>query len=184
MIGLLKKANAHLMYALVGIAVTFSVLKDLLTFSAAIAYTMGMSYTTYAVLFVLLSALLFALIARLLVRVSFRICGAIFTRNSGMLYPFPIGFREYESTALAFAFPCFFVAGLFVLPALFLPTLSNVLGALRTVVNWTFLALGAAYIVKRFGHDYDRKSLAISLSVIPLALLVFSLVLTIAEVVR
>lgn len=172
------------MYVLVGIAVTFSVLKDLLKVSAATAYLSGMAYSTLAVAVAIISVLMFSLLARLLATVSFRICGAIFTRSNGMFSPFPIGYRDFESTALAFALPCFLIGGLLVLPALFLPTLSRVLDPLRTLTNWAFLAVGAAHVVKHYGHDYDRKSLAISLSVIPLVLVGLSLFLLILEVVR
>ena len=172
------------MYFAVGIAVTFSILKDMLKVTAATAYLSGMGYDALVVAVMILSALLFALFARVLVVISFRICGAIFTRNNGMFSPFPIGYRDYESTALAFALPCFLIEGVLVLPALFLPTLSRVLDPLRTLTNWVFLALGAAYFVKHNGHDYDRKSLAISLSVIPLVLIGLSLFLLVLEVVR
>jgi len=184
MIGLLKRGNKHLMYFAVGFAGTFAIFKDLLKVSAATSYLTGMSYSTLAVSVSVLSVMLYALLARVLVTISFRVSGAIFTRNNGMFSPFPIGFRDYESTALAFAFPCFLIGGVVVLPALFLPTLSRVLDPLRTVTNWVFLALGASYFVKNNGHDYDRKSLAISLSVIPLALLGISLILLISEVAR
>ena len=184
MIGLLRKVNRHVMYLLIGVTATFSVVKDLLKVSVATAYVSGMAPSTLVVAAAILSVLIFSLFARLLVRVSFRICGAIFTRSNGMFSPFPIGFTDYESTALAFALPCFLLGGVLVLPALFLPTLSEVLDPLRTLTNWSFLALGAAYGVKRYGHDYDRKSLAISLSVIPLVLVGLSLFLLISEVVR
>ena len=184
MIGVLKKANRHVMYLLIGAAVTFSVLKDLLSVSVATAYLSGMPAATLIASVAVVSVLLFSLLARLLVTITFRICGAIFLRNNGMYSPFPIVFGEYESTALAFALPCFLLGGLLVLPALFLPTLSRVLDPLRTLTHWSFLAFGAAYAVKRFGHVYDRKSLAISLSVIPLVLVGISLLLLILEVAR
>ena len=184
MITLLKKANKHIMYFAVGASVTFSVLKDLLKVSAAYSYMAGVSYSTLATAVLLLSVGIFALLARLLVRISFRVCGAIFTRKNAMFSPFPIGFRDYESTSLAFSLPCFLLGGLLVLPALFYPTITRVMDPLRTVTNWAFLALGAAYFVKNNGHDYDRKSLAFSLSVIPLVLIGLSLVLLILEVVR
>jgi len=184
MIGVLKKANRHFMYFAVAIAVTFSIAKDLLKIAAATAYMTGMTYNTLLWSVTIASILMFALFARLLVMISFRICGAIFTRSNKMFSPFPIGYHDFESTALAFALPCFLLGGVLVLPAFFLPTLSRVLDPIRTVANWIFLALGASYFVKNNGHDYDRKSLAISLAVIPLFLLGFSLILLIAEVAR
>ena len=184
MIGLLKRSNKHFMYFAVGAAGTFSIFKDLLKVSAATSYLTGISYAALTWTVAILSIFLYALIARVLVTISFRISGAVFTRNNGMFSPFPIGFRDYESTALAFALPCFLIGGLVVLPALFLPTLSRVLDPIRTVTNWVFLALGASFFVKHNGHDYDRKSLAISLAVIPLVLLGLSLILLISEVAR
>lgn len=184
MIGLLKRINKHLMYFAVGIAGTFAIFKDLMKTASAMSYLTGMQYSTLLISVTIAAVLLYALIARALVSISFRICGAIFTRNNAMFSPFPIGFRDYESTALAFTFPCFLIGGLLVLPAVFLPTLSRVLDPLRSMTNWLFLALGASYFVKNNGHDYDRESLAISLSVIPLVLLGLSLILLIAEVAR
>ena len=184
MISLFKRVNRHVLYFAVGIAVTFSVLKELLMVSAATAYTMGMAFSTFVAVVTVLSVLMFALFTRLLVYLSFRICVTIFARKSGLLYPFPIFFRDYESTTLSFSLLCFLIAGAVSLPALFLPTLSDVLGALRSVVTWFFLAIGAAYFVKHNGHDYDKKSLAFSLSIVPLVLVAITLALTVVEVVR
>ena len=97
MISILKKANKHVRYVAVGIAVCFSLLKDLLSVSVAASYSTGTSFSALVLFVMLLSVAMFAVLARVLVYVSFRICGAIFTKKSGMLYPFPIGFREFAS---------------------------------------------------------------------------------------
>ena len=184
MIDFLKKANSNLMCALVGIAVTFSMLGNFLSAAGAIAFQMSMNYTTLIIFVLLFSVVIFALFARLLAYLSFRIVGGIFTRKSGMLYPFPIGYRDYVSTVLAFSLPCFLIGGIVELPTLFIPTLGTVLGAVSSLVTWTFIALNAWYFVKKNGHDYDRRTLAISLSVIPLVIIGFSLIVNIVGVVR
>ena len=172
------------MYALTGAAVAFAMLKDILMVAGTSTYLAGMSYKALLTFSLLFSILIFALFARVLVYVFFRINGSIFTKKSGMLYPFPILYRDFEATALAFAFPCFLIAGLVVLPALFLPTLSTVADALRSLVLWTSQALTVLYFMKNNAHDYDKKSLAVSLSVLPLVILGFSLVVNVLEVVR
>jgi len=172
------------MTALVGVAAAFSMLGDFMMVSGAIAYQLSMNYKTMVIMVSIFSVVIFALIARLLIYVSFRISGGIFTRKSGMLYPFPIGYRDYVGTVLAFSLPCFLLCALIEIPTLFVPTLSNVLGAVRSIVMWGFLALNAFYFVKKSGHDYDRKSLAISLSVVPLVIMGLSLIVNVVEVVR
>lgn len=172
------------MYALTGAAVTFAMLKELLLVAGTSAYTAGMSYKTLVLFVAIFSVLLFALLARVLVYVAFRLNGAIFTRKSGMLYPFPIGYRDFEATALAFSFPCFLIAGLVSLPALFLPTLSSVAEAVRGLVIWTALALNVLYFMKNNAHDYDKKSLAVSLSLLPMVLLGVSLGVNLVGVIR
>lgn len=185
MIGLLKKANKHLMCFLVGVAVTFSMLPELLMISVTAAYTTGTS--SYAVLVIFASAfsvLIFAFLFKFLIFIAFRINGAIFTRKSGMLYPFPIGFRDFESTVLAFSFPCFLLSGLVMLPTVFLPTFADVAGAIRTLTIWVFLAWNVAYFLKNHAHDYDKKSLAFSLSILPVVILGLSLVTNLLGVIR
>ena len=172
------------MCALVGIAATFSMLGNFLTVAGALAYQTAMNFTTLVIFVVLLSVVIFSFLARLLAYLSFRIVGGIFTRKSGMLYPFPIGYKDYVSTVLAFSLPCFLIEGLVELPALFIPTLGTVLGAVSSLVTWVFLALNAWYFVKKNGHDYDRRSLAFSLSIIPLVIVAFSLIMNIVGVLR
>ena len=184
MIGLLKKINKTVLYFLVGGAMTFMMLGELLKITGMSAYSTGTSYTVLLVFVIVFSILIFSLLMKLLLRVSFRLNGAIFTRKSGMLYPFPIGLSDFETTSLAFLFSGFLLCGVLLFPVLFFPTLYRVLGAVRTVLIWGILALIVVYFVKNYSHDYDRKSLAFSLSVVPTVLLSLSLVLLILEVVR
>ena len=184
MIGLLKRINKYVLYLLTGAAVTFSILRVLFSAAGTSAYLTGMSYRTLLTFMLLFGVLFFALVAKLLIHVAFRINGAIFTRKSGMLYPFPIGYRDFEATVLAFSFPCFLIAGLVSLPAFFLPTFSSIAEALRSLVIWISLALNVGYFLKNNAHDYDKKSLSISLSVVPLVLLGLSLLTNVLGVIR
>lgn len=184
MIGALKKINRPILYFLVGVAATFMMLGELLMITGSSAYSTGTSFAVLLVFVVIFSVLLFALLIKVMVHVAFRINGAIFTKKSGMLYPFPIGFTDFEGTSLAFLFPVFFLCGVLLLPVIFFPTLSRVFGAIRTVAVWGSLALIVRHFVKNYSHDYDRKSLAFSLSVVPIVLLFLSLALLIVEVVR
>ena len=184
MIGALKKWNKYLLYALLGVAMGFATLRDLFMISGMAAYTVGSSYATLLTVVAIFSVIIFALIGKLVIYLSFRINGAIFSRKSGLLYPFPIGYRDYESTSLVFLIFAFLLAGAVSLPSLFLPTLQNVLGVVRTLVIWTFLALTVRFFLKHNSHYYDRKTLAFSLSILPLIFLGINLLLGIVEVVR
>jgi len=182
MINALKKVNPYLLAFLTGVAVWFSMMHYTFSIVGAAAVMTGSNYLSMLVTVSLIMVALFSLIAMLLIRISFRIVGGIFTRRSGMLYPFPIRYGEYTGVVLSFAFLCFIVCGVICLPLLFLPTLANVLGAVRTFTIWIFLFLGARYFVTHYTHDYDRKALATALSVIPFVLVGLTLLFTIWEV--
>ena len=184
MIDLLKKAPNWALFLLTGLAFYFSELALSLQLIASAAYLTGTSYAALVVSVSLMTVGLSALVAKFLIYVSYRITGAIFTRKSGMLYPFPIAYGDYGKTVLAFAIPCFLVCGITGIPVLFFPTLSLIESAVRNVVLWATFALAAFYFVRRNAHDYDRRTLAFSLSVIPIVLIALSLILTIVEVAR
>lgn len=184
MIEFLKRRNRYLVYLAAGIALSFALLGDLLLITATAAYTSGTSYTTLLIAVLVFSALLLGLLTKFLVYIAYRISNAIFVRKSGMLYPFPIGFHEFEATVYAFLIPGLFFCGLVYFPVIFLPSMSRILSAIRTLVLWTALALIVRFCLKRYAHDYDKKSLAYSLILIPLILLGISLALTLVEVIR
>ena len=182
MIRLLKKAPPLLLFALTGASFYFSQLAVSLQLVGAAAYLSGVSYPTLVVSVSIATVLLAALIAKVLLRVSFRITGAIFSRKSGLLYPFPIAYGDFTRTILSFSIVCFLICGITGIPALFLPSLMRVTSAVRSVVIWLFLALSARYFLKNNAHDYDKNSLAFSLGVIPLVIIGLNVILTVAEV--
>ena len=184
MITLLKKINRYIVYAIFGVVITFAALSDLLMMSSSTAYTMGTGYSTLIVTVVLFSALLVGLLAKLFVVISYRISLMIFARKSGLLYPFPISFPDYEATVCAFLIPGMLLGGLAHLPALFLPSLSAVLGAVRFIFFWGSVVCAVAFFLKKYAHDYDKKSLAFSLTMLPLVLTSISFVITLVEVIR
>ena len=108
----------------------------------------------------------------------------IFARKSGLLYPFPIVYPDYEVTLCAFLALGLLLGGLVHLPAMFLPALSSVLSAARTVVFWGTIVVSIAFFLKKYAHDYDKKSLAYALILVPLILLSISFVLSLVEVIR
>ena len=179
MINAMKKLNPYLLAFLTGAAFWFSVMSYMLSVVGAAALMTGTNYVSALVTTTVITVLFYALIAKLLVRVAFRIVGGIFTRKSGMLYPFPIRFGEFTGVVLSFAFICFLIGGIICLPLLFFPTLSTVLGAVRTLTIWVFLFIGTRYFIVHYTHDYDRKALAVALSVIPFVLVGLTLLLTI-----
>ena len=184
MIALLKKLPPIALFLLSGAAFYFSELALSLQLITAAAYLTGSSYAALVVSVSLVTIGLAALAARVICYFSFRVVGAIFTGKSGMLYPFPIDYGEFVKTLLSFSILCFTVCGIAGIPALFFPTLSLVLSAVRSLVTWVTFSLAVVYFVKRHSHDYDRRTLTFSLSVIPFALILLTVVLTIAEVVR
>ena len=184
MIERLKKAPPTLLFALTGLAFYFSQLALSLELTAAAAYISGVSYEALIVSVSIGTILFAALIAKLLIYLSFRIGVAIFSRKSGMLYPFPITYGDYVKTTLVFACLCLIVCGVLGIPDLFFPTLTRVSSAIRSVVIWLTLALIVRYFLKHNANDYDKKALAFSLGVIPLVLVGLTVVLTIVEVVR
>ncbi len=184
MIEFLKRRNRYLIYLVAGVVLTFALLGDLLSIISTTAYTTGTSYTTLLISVFVFSALLLGLLTKFLVYIAYRISNAIFARKSGMLYPFPIGFHEFEATVYAFLIPGLLVCGLVYFPVVFLPSMTRILSAIRTLALWTALALIVRFCLKNYAHDYDKKSLAYSLILIPLILLGISLALTLVEVVR
>lgn len=184
MITFLKKINRYIVYAILGAVATFAILEDLLTMTNTMAYTSGMSFTGVLPWVIVFSVILLGLMVKLLIIISYRIDNAIFVRKSGLLYPFPIPFAEFEVTAFAFLFFGLLACGLVYLPALFLPSLSRILGAVRSLLLYGTIVLSIAYFLKRYAHDYDKKSLAYALILIPLILLSMSFVLSLVEVIR
>ena len=182
MIGVMKKANQYLLLFLTGAAYWFSKIAYTFSIASMATETMGMNYTSFLITMSVVMALFSAFVAKILVHISYRIVGAIFTRRSGMLYPFPLRYGEYSGIVLSFAFLCLMLCGLIGLPELFIPSLSSLLGAIKTLVVWVFYFIGSKYFVDRFAHDYDRKALAISLSVIPFVLMGITIVLAVMEV--
>lgn len=170
------------MYFLVGVAFTLSTIKDLFMVVGAFAYSWGVSYLALLISGGVGMVAVAALLARLIVYLAYRLNGAIFTRKSGMLYPFPISYRDFESTVLAFTLPCFLLSGIVVFPAFFLPTVALVLDAIVPLIRYAFLAVTFSYFLKYYAHDYDKRSLAFSLSIVPLIIIGFTLILAIVGV--
>ena len=184
MITFLKKINRYIIYAVLGVLGTFALLEDLLSMANTSAYASGMSFTTLLPWVIVFSVLLLGLLVKLLIYISYRINNAIFVRKSGLLYPFPIPFAEYEVTACAFLFFGLLACGAVHLPAIFLPSLSRILGAVRSLLLYGTIVLIIAYFLKKYAHDYDKKSLAYALILVPLILLSISFVLSLVEVIR
>ncbi len=70
------------------------------------------------------------------------------------------------------------------LPSLFYPSLTGILGRVRTILFWAAIAFVVYYFMKHNAHDYDQKTLVSSLSVLPLILAGLNLFFGILEVVR
>ena len=184
MITFLRKINRYLLYAIMGVAITFALLSDLLTVTTTAAYSSGVSFTGLLIPTIIFSILLLGLLFKLIVYISYRIDNAIFLKKSGLLYPFPIAFADFEIIACAFLIPGILICGLVHLPVLFLPSLSRILGAVRTLVLWATITVLFAFYLKHFSHDYDKKSLAYSLILIPVIILSVSMALMLVEVIR
>ena len=184
MITFLKKINRYVIYAVLGILGTFSMLEDLLTLTSTTAYSSGMSFGMLLPWVMVFSAVLLGLVIKLIIYIAYRIDNAIFVRKSGLLYPFPIPFTEFELTACAFLLPALLLGGLAHLPVLFLPSLSRILGAVRSLILYGGIVAIIAFFLKRYAHDYDKNSLANALIMVPLILLSLSFVLTLVEVIR
>ena len=184
MITFLKKINRYLIYAFIGVMITFAMLSDLLMLTNTTAYSSGTTSSGLLIPVIVFSVLLLGLLAKLLVYVSYRIDVALFAKKSGLLYPFPVPFSDFEVTACAFLIPGLFLCGLVHLPVLFFPSLARVLGALRALLLWGTITAIIGYLIRTYRHDYDKQSLAYSLVLLPMILLTLSFVLTIVEVVR
>ena len=182
MISALRKVPQPILLLMNGIAFYLSMLSYIFSIAGAMAAMQGLGFVSILVWSSVFMVVLASLLAKFLVYVTYRISGGIFIRKSGLLYPFPIHYPEFTETVLSFSFICLILCALVELPVFFLPTLSQVLGAVRSLVMWIFLFLGARYLVRTYGHDYDKKSLAIALSVIPFVLVGVTLALTIWEV--
>jgi hypothetical protein len=183
-IGLLKRTNRFLLYAITGVMMLFAVLSELLMIAATSAYTTGTGYATLLIPVGLVSVVLFALISKALVYVAFRISNILFIKKSGRLYPFSIPFGDFEKGCYAFLICGLFLCGVVHLPAVFFPSFGRVLSAIRTFVLWGTLVLIVRHFLKNYSHDYDKKTLAYSLILLPLILLSISLALTLVEVLR
>ncbi len=184
MITFLKKINRYVIYAVLGVLGSFAMLEDLLTMTSTTAYSSGMSFGAMLPWVIIFSVVLLGFIIKLLVYITFRIDNAIFVRKSGLLYPFPIPFTEFELTACAFLLPALLLGGLAHLPVLFLPSLSRILGAVRSLILYGSVVAAIAYVLKKYAHDYDKNSLANALILLPTILLSVSFVLTLVEVIR
>ena len=182
MINALRKLPQPILLGMNGVAFYLSMLSYTFSIAGAMATVEGLGYVMLLVWSSIFMVVFAALLSKLLIYVTYRVSGGVFIRRSGMLYPFPIRYDEFTRTALSFSVVCLMLCALVELPVLFLPTLSRVLGAVRSLVMWTFLFLGARHFVRTYGHDYDRKALAIALSVIPFVLVGVTLGLTIWEV--
>lgn len=184
MITFFKKINRYLIYAILGVVATFAVLEDMLLMANTTAYSSGLSFTTLIPWIIVFSILVLGLLLKLAIYLSYRINNAFFSRKSGLLYPFPIPFSEYEATAGVFLLFGLLLCGLTHLPVLFLPSLASVLGAVRSLILWGTIVFIIAFFLKRYAHDYDKNSLAYSLTLLPLIFLSASFVLTLVEVIR
>ena len=184
MITLLKKVNRLVIYVFVGAAFVFALLADLLSIGATSAYLSGIAYKTMLAFSIPFAVVLLGLFTKLLVYVSYRIDLAIFSRKSGLLYPFPLLYADFEVVICAFLIPGLLLCGLVRLPVLFFPTLSRILGAVRALVLWGSLILSVVYFLKKYSADYNKKSLAFTLVLIPMVLLAISLGLTLLEVIK
>ena len=178
----LKRIKPFVLFCLTGIAFYFSRIATTFQLIGSASVLTGSSYASLMVAVAITTVILSALIAKLVLRVAFRIAGAVFTKESGRLFPFPIHYGEFTSICLLFAIPCLLLCGATEIPVLFFPTFMRVASAIRSVVIWVFLALGALYFMRRYAHDYDKKSLAVSLSVVPLFIVGITLALTIVEI--
>ena len=184
MITFLKKINRYLIYLFLGLFATFALLEDMLRLANTTAYSSGMTFTGLLPWVIVFSVLLLGLLVKLAIYISFRINNAFFSRKSGLLYPFPIPFTDYEVTACAFLLPGLLLCGLVHLPVLFFPSLASVLGAVRSLILWGTVVLIIFFFQKKYAHDYDTNSLAYSLTLLPMILLTLSFVLTLVEVIR
>ncbi|HCU56345.1 MAG TPA: hypothetical protein DIC18_03305 [Clostridiales bacterium] len=182
MISFLRRRKKILMYALLGVAATFSVLKEVMMIVGTFAYTAGLPYGAFLGISLFFMVVSFAALAKLIIFLAFRINGRIFVRNSGLLYPFPIGYRDYESIALAFSFLCFLLSGLLALPSLFLPSFGDITDAIILLVRYSFLAVHVSYLLKNYAHDYDKKAFSFSLSIVPIVIMSFRLIMTVVGV--
>ena len=164
------------MYGLVGLAFAFSAMNNLFMIAGALAYNYKYSYALLLSLGGVGLVAVAGLLTRFVVFLCYRLNGAIFARRTGMVFPFPLSHREFESTVLAFALPCFLISGIVMLPAFFLPTFYVVTSTLVPLIRYAFLAAAFSYMLKNFSHEYDKKVLAFSLSIVPLAIIAFTLV--------
>ena len=70
------------------------------------------------------------------------------------------------------------------LPALFLPSFARVLSAVRHFMLWVTLVLTFRYFIKNYSHEYDKKTLAYSLFLVPMIMLGVSLGLIVVGLLR
>ena len=184
MIEFLRKINRYFVYAAAGISLVFSFLYEIIRITGATAYSSGISFAALLVLVLLFSAIIASFVVKFLVYVFYRIDGAIFLRRCGLLFPFPIGVTDFEVTVFAYLIPYFLLCGLLSIPVFFFPGLSFVFGAIRTVLFWGDLALIIKHFLKYYSSDYDKRTLAFSLIIIPICLVAVSAGLAFMEVIR
>ena len=184
MIAFLKKINRYFVYGAAGVALTFSFLYEILRITAATAYSSGISFGALLTLVLIFSVVIGSFLTKILVFIFYRIDSAIFLRRCGLLFPFPIGFTDFECTAFAYLIPYFLLGGLLSIPVLFFPGLSFLFGAIRTVLFWGDIALIIKHFLKYYSSDYDKRTLAFSLIIIPICLAAFSAGAALFEVIR
>ena len=184
MIALLKKLNRYVVYMIAGASMSFALLSDTLLIATTAAYTTGTDYTTLLVIMLVLSIALFGLLSKLLIFITYRLSSNIFLRKSGLLYPYPILFYDFEAVIYAFYIPGLLLCGAVHLPALFLPSFARVLSAVRHFMLWVTLVLTFRYLIKNYSHEYDKKTLAYSLFLVPMIMLGVSLGLIVVGLLR
>ena len=167
-----------------GASLSFALLSDTLLIAATASYTTGTDYTALVAVMLIISVVLFGLLSKLLIFITYRLSHNLFVRKSGLLYPYPIHFHEFEAVVYAFYIPGLLICGVLHLPALFLPSFSRVLSAVRHFALWIVLVLCFRYLIKHFSHEYDKKTLAYSLLLVPMIMLGVSLALVVVGLLR
>ena len=158
-----------------GASLSFALLSDTFLIATTASYATGTPYTTLVAVMLIISVVLFGLLSKLLIFITYRLSNNLFMRKSGLLYPYPILFYDFEVVIYAFYIPGLLICGALHLPALFLPSFSRVMSAVRHFALWVTLVLALRYLIKHFSHEYDKKTLAYSLLLVPMILLGVSL---------
>lgn len=167
-----------------GAALSFALLSDTFLIAATASYTVGADFGTLLALMLVISVALFGLLSKFLICITYRISHNLFVKKSGLLYPYPILFHEFSAVVYAFYIPGLLVCGVLHLPAFFLPSFARVLSAVRHFALWVVLVLCFRYLIKHFSHEYNKKTLAYSLLLVPMIMLGVSLVLVAVGLLR